>query len=111
MKNTLLTFIVNLGLLLSGSILAFSGLLIQINYHMGNHGAIDINYRVFGIDYPDWSGIHKVAVIFISVFIILHIARHWKWYKTIIRKKLMAKNRQVIILSVIFILAALTVGH
>ena len=108
MKNTVLTFIVNLGLLFFGSILAFTGLLIQINYHMGNHGAIDINNRVFGIDYPGWSVIHKMAVIFISIFITLHIVRHWKWYITIIRKKLMAKNRQVIILSIVFILTAIT---
>jgi hypothetical protein len=108
MKSPVFNIIINLGLLFSGSVMAFSGLLIQINYHMGNHGAIDINYKTFGINYLVWSEIHKMVIIIVSIFMIFHMIRHWKWYKIIIKKSLFAKNKQVILLSIIFIITALT---
>lgn len=108
MKNSIFKFINNLVLLFSGSVIAFSGLLIQFNYHIGNHGEININQTVLGINYFGWSDIHKISIIFFSIFMIVHIIQHWKWYKTIIRKSLIAKNIQVITLSVVFILAATT---
>jgi len=37
-----------------------------------------------------------------------HFSKHWKWYKTIIIRKLVQKNRLQIILSVVFILVAIT---
>lgn len=108
MKNSIFKFINNLVLLFSGSVIAFSGLLIQFNYHIRNHGEININQTVLGINYFGWSDIHKISIIFFSIFMIVHIIQHWKWYKTIIRKSLIAKNIQVITLSVVFILAATT---
>jgi hypothetical protein len=108
MKNPVLSFITNLGLLLSGLVTAFSGLLIQINYHMGDHEGIIAEKTVLGINYDGWSGIHKISIIYISFFMVFHIILHWKWYKIIIRKNLITKNRQVIILSILFITAAIT---
>jgi hypothetical protein len=108
MKNPILNFICNLGLLISGSVSAYSGLLIQFTYHMGNHGGIEITKSVYGINYFGWSEIHKISIIFFSIFMIFHIILHWKWFKIIIRKNLFSKNRQVIILSVIFLLVTIT---
>ena len=108
MRNSILSFISNLGLLFSASVMAFSGLLIQFNYHMGNHEGIVISSTVFGINYFGWSGIHKISIIFFSIFMIFHIIIHWKWYKIIVKKNLFAKNRQVITLSIVFILVAIT---
>jgi hypothetical protein len=108
MKNPVIRFIINLGLLISGSFMVFSGLLIQFSYHMGNHGEIDINNTTLGINYWGWSDIHIIFIIVVSVFMIFHIIRHWKWYEIIIKKSLYSKNKQVILLSIVFILTAIT---
>ena len=102
------SFIINIGLLISGLLTAFSGLLIQVEYHMGNHGNIVLNDQVFGINYYGWSGIHKISIVMLSLLMIYHISLHWKWYKVVIKKKLVAKNIQVLTLSVVFILVAIT---
>lgn len=107
-KSQISKFIINLGLLLTGVVMAFSGMLIQICYHMGNHGDINPLTIIYGIDYYGWSDIHKISIVAISLFMIFHFILHWKWYKTIIKKKLMGKNRQVIILTILFILVAMT---
>lgn len=108
MKRTGVSIFVNLGLLFFGSIMAFSGLLIQIKYHMGNHGMIDINNTAWGINYFCWSDTHTVSSICVFILIIAHVVQHWKWYTVVIKKRLFAKNTQVITLSVIFILVAVT---
>lgn len=108
-KNSkLFKFFLNLGLLLFGILMAFSGFLLQIGYHMGNHGEIDTSNVVYGLDYYGWSDTHKISILLVSVFVIFHIILHWKWYMTIVRKKLVSKNRQVITLTIIFILVAIT---
>jgi len=101
-------FIIIHGLLISGLFAAFSGLLIQIEYHLGNHGNITINDHVFGISYSGWSNIHKVSIVMLSLLMIFHISQHWKWYKVVIKKRLITKNIQALTLSVIFILVVIT---
>jgi len=100
--------IINLGLLIFGIATAFSGWLIQIKYHMGNHGNIDINQAVMGINYQRWSVIHKISIVALSVVMICHVYLHWKWYKGVITKRLFSKNQQVLILSFIFAIVAIT---
>jgi hypothetical protein len=102
------SFIINLGLLISGLLTVFSGLIIQIEYHIGYHGNIAINEQVFGISYYGWSDIHKISIVILSFLMIFHISQHWKWYNVVIKKRLVAKNIQVLTLSVIFILVAIT---
>ncbi len=99
---------INSGLLILGLLTVFSGLLIQVEYHIGHHGKIALNNHVLGISYNGWSDIHKISIIILSILMIFHISLHWKWYKVVIRKKLVAKNRQVLTLSVVFILVAIT---
>jgi hypothetical protein len=108
MKNQNIQFISNLGLLISGIVIIFSGLLIQFNYHMGNHGNIDINNTVLNLHYFEWSSIHKISIVIFSILMIVHIILHWKWYKIVVSKNLLTKNKQVITLSFIFIIVAIT---
>jgi hypothetical protein len=108
MEKPIHHFTMNLGLLISGITTAFSGLLIQIKYHMGHHGNIAVNDFVLGINYKNWSDFHKISIVILSVLMIYHIYKHWKWYKIVVLKKLLAKNRQVILLSVLFVLVAMT---
>ena len=100
--------IINLALILIGSVVVFSGFLIQLSYHIGHHGVIDINKMVYNISYSDWTTIHKISIILMSVLVACHINQHWKWYKTVVTKSLTAKNKQVITLSVLFFIVALT---
>lgn len=101
-------FIINLGLLIFGTASSFSGMLIQIKYHLGNHESIDINEFAFGINYQGWTVIHKFSIVVLSLLMIYHIYRHWKWYKGVITKGLIAKNQQVLIFSLLFIVVAAT---
>lgn len=83
-------------------------MLIQIKYHMGNHGNIPINGFVLGLNYHNWSVVHKISIVVLSLFAIYHIYQHWKWYKLVIKKRLFAKNQQVLIFSLLFVLVAIT---
>lgn len=107
MRSPYLSLKINLGLLFSALIMIFSGLLIQIKYHMGNHNGIE-NNTVWGLNYTDWSTIHKISIVLLSLIMIFHIYQHWKWYSTVIKKRLISKNKQVLTLSVLFILVAVT---
>lgn len=108
MKNPSFSLKINLGLLFTGLLTVFSGLSIQVNYHMGNHGPITTDDHVSGIGYYGWSAIHKLSIVILSLFIILHIYLHWEWYSMVIKKRLVAKNKQVLTLSGVFILVAVT---
>lgn len=101
-------FIVNISLLIFGITTMFSGMLIQVKYHIGNHGNIAIADSVLGISYPSWSSIHKVSILLLSLMVILHIYHHRKWYKVMIIKKPNFKSQQILIMSSLFILVAVT---
>ncbi len=108
MKKNFLSVFTNFGLLLFGFLMSFSGLLLQAKYHIGNHGKINVNDTYFKMNYWDWSSIHKGSIILFSALIILHVFFHYNWYKTVITNKLFLKNKITIILTVIFIFAAVT---
>jgi hypothetical protein len=101
-------FILNLGLLIIGLTSVLSGLLLQIEYHIGNHGNNAINEQVFGVYYNGWPVIHKISIVILLSCIMVHIYHHWKWFKIVIKKRLLRKNVQVLMLSIIFILVAIT---
>jgi len=101
-------FSINLCLLISGFFTVFSGILIQVKYHMGNHGNISTNDHVFRMSYYEWSDTHKISIVVLSVLTIFHFVMHWKWYKIVIKKWLIIKNKQVITLTILFILVAFT---
>ncbi len=108
MRKYLSRLSTNLGLLLSGLASIFSGLLLQIEYHIGNAGNISANKEVLKISYLGWLDIHKLSVVILSCLMVIHFYLHWKWYSTVFKKKLFGKNMQVLTLSVIYILVVLT---
>lgn len=108
MGNYTNRFIVNIGLLVFGIASAFSGMLIQLKYHMGNPGDIAKNEFVLGTNYYGWAVVHKISIVVLSLLMIYHIYDHWKWYKAVIKKRLFAKNQQVLIFSLLFLLVAIT---
>jgi len=108
MKRTINQFIINIGLFILGTATVFSGMLIQVKYHMGHHGTIAINDVVLGVDYHGWTVIHKIAIVALTVLMIGHVYIHWKWYKAVITKRILSKNRQALILSLLFVLVAIS---
>ena len=108
MEKNINRFLINLGLLIFGIATVFSGLLVQVKYHMGNHGNIPINEFVMGMNYQGWSVIHKISIVALSLLMIWHVYSHWKWYKGVIKKQLIIKNQQVLILSLLFVAVAIT---
>ena len=108
-KNLTLSFLINLGLLLFGSAMVFSGFLIQLVFHMGHHGELDTKQAVLGLNHSSWSDFHVISILLVSIGLVFHVILHWKWYETVMRKKkLVVKNQQAIILTIILILAAVT---
>src|SRR5690554_1191696 len=105
MERHIKSLIINSGLLFSGFLTVFSGLLIQFQYHLGHHSK---EIYSLGLDYSSWSLVHKIAIVLLTILAVFHIALHWKWYTTVIGKRLLNKNKQVITLSVIFFVAAIT---
>jgi hypothetical protein len=98
----------NLGLLLAGAAMVFTGFLIQFKFHMGHHRRIDAKAVVLGLDHSGWSSAHKISIIAISVLAIVHIVLHWNWYGTVLRKRLLSKNRLAVTLTIVFVLVAIT---
>jgi len=106
-KPTVL-FTINSLILLCGIATIFSGLTIMFHFHMGHPGAISSTDTFWGLHYFSWSMAHKVFVISLTLLIAYHILLHWKWYKNVLQKKLLTKNRQVLLLTIIFTIAFLT---
>ena len=127
-RRTFYNFLINNLLLLSGFVMIFSGLALQLGFHIGGHGehqsgargmqiepmqyeqsrGIDTSKIVCGLNYSEWATTHKFVIVLFSLLMIYHTYVHWKWYKGVIAKHLIHKNKQVILLSVIFLLAAVT---
>lgn len=103
-----MAFFVNLGLLISGLAMSISGFTVQFKYHMGHNTEIISNNSGFGMGYNNWTNIHKISIIIFSTLMTYHFITHWKWYKMIIVKKLASRNRLQIILTIVFILVAIT---
>jgi hypothetical protein len=108
MEKLINRFIINIGLFIFGFATVFSGTLIQVKYHMGNHGNIAIDDTAFGIDYHGWSDIHKISIVILIILMIFHVYLHLKWYKGVFKNRLILKNQQVLILSLLFFLVAVT---
>lgn len=127
-KQIFNNFLINILLLVSGLVMVFSGLSLQLGYHRGGPGGqqivvheaqhhsmryeqvrgIDASKKVHGFNYSSWSTIHKFAIVFFSLFMIYHIYAHSRWYKGVVTKHLIGKNIQVIVLSALFLLVAVT---
>jgi len=127
-KRTLNSFLVNILLLVSGLVMIFSGLVLQLGFHMGGPGehqagvheiqsqsmqyeqvrGIDTDKIVCWFTFPVWSAIHRFVIVLFSLLMIYHIYAYWKWYKQVVAKRLIHKNIQMITLSVLFLFVAIT---
>ena len=107
MKSTFSGLTINLGLIVFGMFSIFSGYLLQIGYHLQNQGTTT-NDKLLGLNHYGWSASHKISVTILLLFLVYHLYQHRKWYNAIVKKRLFAKNRQVLSLSLIFILTAIT---
>jgi ferredoxin len=126
--HILRSFLINNMLLVFGVLMVLSGMSMQLGFHMGGHGGrgreahfihsrvgqyeqareIDTDKIVCGFNYSGWSAIHKFVIVIFSSLMIYHIYTHWYWYKGVVAKHLIGKNVQVITLSVLFSLTAVT---
>lgn len=107
LTRNVLSLVTNVGLLLAGTAMAWSGLLLQAVYHVGR-GRLDRHARAWELDYSAWSNVHVTAALCVSLLMIGHVSLHWKWYTTVIRRKLFAKNRLVVTLTLIFLAVTIT---
>ena len=105
MKKLINQFIVNSTVLIFGISTLFSGLLIQLKFHIGQHGDISSSEKFLGITYAGWTEMHKISVVVLVAFIIYHFALHWKWFQTVVCKRLFKRHRQVVTLSITFLIA------
>ena len=69
---------VNLGLFVGGVAIVFTGMLIQLRYHIGNHGHIAVSNDVWGIAYNGWLALHKVSIVVFSLLMVYHVSQHLK---------------------------------
>jgi hypothetical protein len=89
--------------------MVLSGLLLQIGFHMGQHGNINTTRLVLGLTHSNWADLHLISILFVSLSMVFHIISHWKWYRTVIPKRpLFIKNQQTIILTLLFLSVAAT---
>jgi NAD-dependent dihydropyrimidine dehydrogenase PreA subunit len=98
----------NVGLLLFGALMVFSGLWIQGSYHLGHHGAIDEARLSLGLRYAAWSSLHKIAIVVVLALTALHAIQHGPWYRAVIRKRLFAQHKEACLVTVLFVVVALT---
>ncbi|MCX5805430.1 MAG: DUF4405 domain-containing protein [Proteobacteria bacterium] len=96
---------INICLIIVSLTTILTGFVIQLKYHMDRLSPV---VETWGLAYNSWSFLHKLSIVVLSLLMLFHVISHWKWYKTIITRKLIARNRQTMILSVFFIITAVT---
>lgn len=104
-NNIVIGLLTNVCLLSTSSVMVLSGLVIQIHYHMKH---LEKNCLILGIDYFEWSDVHKISIVIVSILAIIHIILHWQWYKAVVQKKKYSKHHLVVQLTVVFLLVAIT---
>ena len=87
----------NWALLLSFILSASSGIRLHFLGHGMGHGTGHL-----------WHSFHLWTSIMLLVLMIIHIKIHWSWYKHWFRKGLGSKSRTTALLSITFLLLALT---
>lgn len=89
--------------------LAFSGLLIQINYHVGD--LLD-EATVLGVNRNGWLYLHKIASLISLLGITIHVFLHTGWIKMLFKRKTLRsanKNTKITVwLLIAFITTSLT---
>ena len=87
----------NWALLLSFILSASSGIRLHFLEHGMGHGACHL-----------WRTFHLWVSIMLLVLVLIHIKMHWNWYRNWFRKGLGSKSWTTALLSITFLLLALT---
>lgn len=98
----------NLSLILFGLVSIYSGFVLMIDFHMGSHGTINQIQTHFSLSYSSWALTHKIGILIFSSLLAIHLILNHKFYSIILRKRLFKKNKQIIILSTLFIIVAIS---
>lgn len=56
----------------------------------------------------NWAVSHVVASLLFLIAVILHISTHWQWFRGIVKHGAGKKSRVTVVLSVVFLLVAVT---
>ena len=119
-RKTLVKFLINNLLIAIGAMMAFSGCIMQVGFHMGNHAeptpgsvyeesrSIDPDRVVCGLTYNGWSQTHKVCIVIFTLILLHHLYTHWDWYKGVLGKGLIRKNWLTLTLCLLFLIDAVT---
>ena len=97
--------ILNVALLSSALACFASGLIIQIFYHLIKRPA---STHILLFNQASWNSIHVWSSLVFLFFVIYHVVRHKKWYKSLFKNKFSTKKRPTGILSVLMIITAIT---
>jgi hypothetical protein len=100
--------LINLALFFSGFFMSLSGLILQITYHLGRRKFQNPSFQYWGANYWNWSNMHKISVCLFLAALACHFYKNWKWYKAVLMKRLFAKNRQTLALSIVFVLVSIS---
>ena len=76
---------------------AFTG----IGLHIAGHGS---SHEVW----YNWAVAHILFSLLFTVVVVGHIKTHWGWYKSLIRNGRGRKSRVTVMVSVLFVIVALT---
>lgn len=76
---------------------AFTGIGLHIAAHWNNHELLH-----------NWALAHIIASLLFTVFVIIHVKMHWGWYKGLFRNGLRHKSHITAIVSILFVILALT---
>ena len=89
-------FMVNLILLVLGLVTSFSGLIIQVHYHVTHHS--DASMVLWG-DRSRWNSIHTWISIVFLIAVIYHVRAHRKWYQNTFKQQRSSKSKPTLLLT------------
>ena len=89
MRKKVVNYYVDVVILILFVGLAYTGMLLQIVYHMKEHSS---DFLVMGLNRSGWLAIHKILSVMNSLGIGLHIILHLDWFKAVIKKRLFLKR-------------------
>ncbi len=106
-SNAAVGLVTNVGLLLAGAASLFSGLLLQIGYHL--HAA-EGSRRVLSLGFDDWSSLHKLSITAVTLLVAIHLLRHRSWYASLLRRRCFRRRGGTAALTLLFVVTAITGG-
>jgi hypothetical protein len=89
MEKKVMNYYVDVVILILFVALAWTGMLIQIVYHMEEHSS---DFLALGLNRSGWLVLHKLFSILSSLGIGLHVILHLDWFKAVTKKRLFLKR-------------------